>query len=176
MTEPMTDERLNELEALTNSFPKPWEAVLLSDDHDHSYIEIDDRIEITVLVTDPGDCGLTGLISDTPGLQERAHQALVFCAKTQQTIPDLIAEVRRLRAEIEALKNPWQPIETAPKDGSFVLTYAAGYEDGQCYAVQHYIDAWAGLDWYHNCDEYGTGAEWWMPLPQPPKIEESEVE
>lgn len=70
----------------------------------------------------------------------------------------------------------WRPIETAPKDGSWVLAIIAGYYSDD----QHYIPAvvqWNGHFWTAT----GAGEEdpdlegrWsgalthWMPLPAPP--------
>lgn len=58
----------------------------------------------------------------------------------------------------------WEPIETAPRDGTYVLGY--GPHDGR----GHYIDAihfWQSrwtIEWMHG---YGTPTHW-MPLPAPP--------
>lgn len=79
----------------------------------------------------------------------------------------------------------WQPIETAPKDGTWFLTCRAGEEHKQfmyeigCYdpyMLPEYIEVDGGL----FRKEMKPGYEWtgfnnfhrathWMPLPEPPK-------
>lgn len=75
--------------------------------------------------------------------------------------------------------NEWQPIETAPKDGTMILTY----RDSATVPVilstywfekdEHY-DGRSG--WYHSQNSVGAYLldDWetpthWMPLPQPPQ-------
>lgn len=55
----------------------------------------------------------------------------------------------------------WEPIETAPKDGTQILAW-----DGYDYEVAHYsvkADEWTVCD-----DEYHMHPTHWMPLPDPP--------
>jgi len=71
---------------------------------------------------------------------------------------------RELEAEIEKLRNPWQPIETAPKDGMYILVTAPDYG---CKVMFWYQDGWDDGD-------FESGSSWpahWMPLPEPPKTE-----
>ena len=80
--------------------------------------------------------------------------------------------VLKLNQRIEGLeaKQQWQPIETAPKDGSTVLLFVQGD------IVQAH---WGEPDGDYNnlcwIPEYGQAAIWkaavthWMPLPEPPK-------
>jgi hypothetical protein len=58
----------------------------------------------------------------------------------------------------------WQPIETAPKDGSLVLGFGP-HEQRRTYieAIQHYRGKWT-ITWM---DGYGEPTHW-MPLPEPP--------
>ena len=72
------------------------------------------------------------------------------------------------------MSSKWQPIETAPKDGSLILitdghcSYAAWYE-GQCQYE------WAIAD--DNGDDNAIGEMYvthWMPLPEPPTDKGSE--
>ena len=57
----------------------------------------------------------------------------------------------------------WMPIESAPKDGTYVLIYT-GPEEGLMYAAY-----WSTLhdDWRSNLETV-YGATHWMPLPEPP--------
>lgn len=62
----------------------------------------------------------------------------------------------------------WQPIETAPKDGTTIWCLDAIY--GKPW---HYECIWNAIEWYH-----GFGTAWpdakpthWMPLPPPPKAQ-----
>lgn len=66
----------------------------------------------------------------------------------------------------------WQPIETAPKDGTDILAYGRAEYDGTLYAKGRHVcwwegDAitgfWSGRD--ATCDYRVTH---WMPLPPPP--------
>lgn len=76
----------------------------------------------------------------------------------------------------------WQPIETAPKDGTVVLLFGlwAGEVGGIAQEPQIDIGRWSG-----GRSDYGSDGWWglitgdaygcwmrpthWMPLPQPPK-------
>ena len=78
----------------------------------------------------------------------------------------------------------WQPIETAPKNGTRILVYYNGptfkgrWHEGNISGVGE-VEWWEG--WYNekingwmiaNCDEeygYFVEATHWMPLPEPPK-------
>lgn len=73
----------------------------------------------------------------------------------------------------------WQPIETAPRDGSQILVYrpqAHLTNDPQvkvCRSVQHDKGCWEktvppGMDSTNFTDGYCKPTHW-MPLPQPPK-------
>jgi hypothetical protein len=65
----------------------------------------------------------------------------------------------------------WQPIETAPKDGSVLLVCEVGLDSSMTYAVafwgaqQDGVETWFGLDLL----PLGYSLTHWMPLPEPPK-------
>ncbi len=69
----------------------------------------------------------------------------------------------------------WQPIEAAPKDGTFVLLWAPDLLHGMSpFAVGQYIDH--EIEWWHVHDGKfgphpmrGAAPTHWMPLPEPPK-------
>ena len=73
----------------------------------------------------------------------------------------------------------WQPIETAPKDGTWILVY-----EPHNYEPEVHIVRWAESDGWPNgktwlTEEYGGGpdghsatdATHWMPLPDAPNKE-----
>jgi hypothetical protein len=67
----------------------------------------------------------------------------------------------------------WQPIATAPKDGTaflayWVRTYSDGkrYEAAQPYVVAHYSHGRLWPEWIRPDDQ----PTHWMPLPSPPPI------
>ena len=74
-------------------------------------------------------------------------------------------------------RSEWQPIETAPKDGSLVILYNGTVEQGNFVAKVDsgrvsnqfvFTSSWDGLDGYlvSACDPQPTH---WMPLPNPPE-------
>lgn len=70
--------------------------------------------------------------------------------------------------------NMWQPIETAPKDGTHVLVWAANLLHGLSpMAVAEYSEH--EIEWWHVHDGKfgpypmrGASPTHWMPLPEPP--------
>lgn len=78
-------------------------------------------------------------------------------------VPDVVEIVAMLVAEVERLK--WQPIETAPKDGTAVLTYRG---TGLIAVAEWFqeINGWCVTD---GCGI--VNVTHWMPLPQPPQQE-----
>lgn len=66
----------------------------------------------------------------------------------------------------------WQPIESAPRDGTKIL----GWRDGECAVVYWatYVDGYGSTCVYWRMNEHNdpTGDEWkpdlWQPLPTPP--------
>lgn len=74
----------------------------------------------------------------------------------------------------------WQPIETAPRDGTAILLFTQeaigiGFIRDHLYHGMSLVDApaaWAGPKpretriWLGGLD--ATDAKWWMPLPPPP--------
>lgn len=64
----------------------------------------------------------------------------------------------------EKAMSEWQPIETAPKDGTVVLLYCGGKE---VVSARHYAnDCWTPE---HDMAQGVTWATHWMPLPAPPQ-------
>lgn len=64
----------------------------------------------------------------------------------------------------------WHPIDTAPKDGTFILTWGRG-QDASASDYDFMVVAWSTRDkeWYAPGHDGGfTGISHWMPLPRPP--------
>ena len=80
-------------------------------------------------------------------------------------MPDIL--LKELRAELAALKaeNEWQPIETAPKDGSHFIG-AEFYDDKWWYE-----EIWWSYSWEFSGGNFVTRPTHWMPLPKPPAID-----
>ena len=63
----------------------------------------------------------------------------------------------------------WQSIETAPKDGTLILTY------GNLHYDTPFICYWALDNWrFYGRDQWKMYPELWMPLPEPPEVTEQE--
>lgn len=67
----------------------------------------------------------------------------------------------------------WQPIETAPRDGTEILIYPC--KDSSWFSSPHDRDVahWDGRGWYLSIDDcvasYALSPTHWMPLEEPPK-------
>jgi hypothetical protein len=76
----------------------------------------------------------------------------------------------------------WQPIDTAPRDGSFFLMHRPGMEpDVVNWPPDYSLGKWHWLDETDDNDRYSSGwrghiADYdgthWMPLPPPPEAME----
>jgi len=72
----------------------------------------------------------------------------------------------REREEMELCKpEQWQPIETAPRDGTWILGYETFLDDHHpCQRIVYWSkDRGCWFD-----DEYDFAPTHWMPLPDPP--------
>lgn len=86
-----------------------------------------------------------------------------------------LARVEALEAEIATLRaeRQWQPIGTAPKDGTDVLVYAKESDDddyGQ-FVARWSASAWWGPSWVayeHRSETQYLYVTHWMPLPAAP--------
>ena len=54
----------------------------------------------------------------------------------------------------------WQPIETAPRNGSTIIVYEPGF---------YQTAAWTGGGWTNASNSWLGDVTHWMPLPKPPK-------
>jgi hypothetical protein len=80
-------------------------------------------------------------------------------------------------AAFEALTRPtvvtdevvgWQPIESAPKDGTSILAiWQWNEDDPNCGSVTHEVVRWCG--WWDTMGFTQPEPTHWMPLPEPPR-------
>ena len=103
---------------------------------------------------------------------ETAVEDIMLILHGDEEMPSLaIREVleRLVKAERE---KAWQPIETAPKDGSLVLTWGDARAQ---YAVSYWDED--DKEWYTDFREKGNisqvYATHWMPLPSAPALAEA---
>lgn len=61
----------------------------------------------------------------------------------------------------EPTARPWQPIETAPSDGRYILVWGGRFE------TVDRVQADGGY-WRHQKDKLKSIPTHWMPLPEPP--------
>ena len=82
--------------------------------------------------------------------------------------------LQKIKAALEskAVPDGWQPIETAPKDGTMVLLYGEPYNSA---GEKIYVGQWDkdSFCFWFDCCSYGPEckATHWMPLPPPPEVE-----
>lgn len=86
-------------------------------------------------------------------------------------------KIEKLQAELAALKaaQEWRGMESAPKDGTWVLVIDSEYGDHGGAFVARYTEAFSG-SWLINTSHvphvvYPTH---WMPLPTPPQEQSHE--
>ena len=97
-----------------------------------------------------------------------------------------IREIDSLKAELAATqqavqREPWQPIESAPKDGTWVLLCGGITDEDDCggvtvhrpvvafYGESFYEDGWWFSYWDSDWRTDYNGPTHWMRLPAPPK-------
>ena len=75
----------------------------------------------------------------------------------------LLKHIKELEAQLDAFQ--WQPIETAPKDGTAILVNTGYAHDAWQYVTAHYRnDLWVAC-----CSSSIVRPSHWMPLPEPPQ-------
>jgi hypothetical protein len=113
-------------------------------------------------------------MSNEMGERERALHALRQRAQQWLEVPGPAnAIIRDLLAALEAQQGEWQDIETAPKDGTWVLLWSSHWRDGGKTVRVPVIAAWSSFSsgWVnHDGDIYKPTH--WAPLlhwPEPPQ-------
>lgn len=88
-------------------------------------------------------------------------------------LPALVRELRQARAELAALRagQAWQPIDSAPKDGTPVIGFMPTYYQGKGgQAVIVWMNYTDRPGWYSDVSSIHEPSHW-MPLPPPPGSE-----
>jgi hypothetical protein len=84
---------------------------------------------------------------------------------------NLWAEMSRLKAEVERLRKAgeWQPIETAPNDGTEILTYndISGIHQVS-WSYGNRSGHWETERWLDRETNWVIDPTHWVPLPKPP--------
>jgi len=105
-------------------------------------------------------------MSDTRemALPERLREAITVLDEPyhREAVAHVIEEAAAaLAASPAPTLAQWQPIETAPKDGTHVLLYREDWADD-------IAAGWYSHDWMQSNGTWFLGATHWMPLPDPP--------
>jgi hypothetical protein len=93
-------------------------------------------------------------------------------------IPLLAKYHETIRAALSKPSEEWQPIETAPKDGTLVLlldihgNHRIGGYELNC-QNRKWGTGWEGGDWDFKID-FDPQPTHWMPLPQPPQTKKAQ--
>lgn len=80
-----------------------------------------------------------------------------------EDLGDSAEEILELTARVRAFESPWQPMDTAPLDGTWVLVWDTHLE--RC-IVAHLVP---GEDAWHETYGHAVHPRAWMPLPEPPR-------
>ena len=100
---------------------------------------------------------------------------------------DLLAAVRHALRAQPPTPSGWQPIETAPKDGTLVDLFVDGHRETDCcwhrldweIAYLHWpADSMGWATWSERDGEYGRiepAPTHWQPLPAPPQTPEPQT-
>lgn len=67
----------------------------------------------------------------------------------------------------------WQPIETAPKNGTWVILFLDGIGRSICAYYSEAAGKWVDT-WCAYINERPYNASHWMPLPEPPTEDKGE--
>jgi len=79
-----------------------------------------------------------------------------------------VCELEREVAELRARLPVWLPIETAPKDGTWLLLWDSGLVIIEIGRWAKLLNYWMGDDGERSIPSH------WMPLPEPPKPEDTD--
>ena len=88
------------------------------------------------------------LADKIPSYSDYAHEAAIILRKQAD-------EIERLERD----RNEWQPIDTAPKDGTEIIVCVAGTADVE-------FVRWHHVEWLDRTADPFDGATHWMSLPR----------
>lgn len=117
-------------------------------------------------------------MNPTPETTSNLSELRAEITRLDKVVPDyawsnaakaLLAITDRLEGENE--KRKWQPIETAPKDGTKLLGFWADPSYG--HVIETFKFEWGGHCINGAHDEV-IPPQYWMPLPNPPRIAQME--
>ena len=114
------------------------------------------------------------MAGEEPGISWGKAYKVLSTQCTPTARPELIekslAELSALKTENEELRNDaeWQPIETAPKDGSHFI--GAEFLDDKWW----YEEIWWSYSWKFSGGNFLTYPTHWKPLPKPPAMAQGE--
>lgn len=125
--------------------------------------------------------GMATLCTDREDAEQEAKDANMAWPHTAPHRAVQLVEVGTSAAELnpsppEGMVGGWMPIETAPKDGSYLLLWEqysdapfVGYWSGGSWSVSHeHVDAEGGWDGANVVDALSMPITHWMPIPAPP--------
>ena len=108
---------------------------------------------------------------DARACPEWRHQAALEAYLMADAMID-VRSAQPVETEPPALTpQQWQPIETAPKDGTWILAINAAKNPGRQHVV-HYSERWGNhYPWVTGSApmDFVAGVTHWMPLPPEPK-------
>lgn len=192
----LSNERLDEIEKRTEAAtPGPWDTA--NDWRECAIYSITQNniYGVGVRVVQSGNQNNYGCFDPAIyGRENKMHGVTYehdarFIAHARQYVPELLAEVRRLKAENERLRELTtpRPIETAPIDGTIQLNdggefwYPGRYLTAEWFEINGIQDChdgrlesgWYTYDRHSEHDEfyYQIFPKYWTPaLPQPPEV------
>lgn len=122
-------------------------------------------LEVTGKDGDAGERALTASRLTPLSVEQAKHNLIAFidpadgvtAQRVLMSIDALIAAVSR------SALGDWQPIETAPKDGTWILG-VRNADERPCYAVVNWEGIWTDGEYTYSLLTH------WIPLPPPPVV------
>jgi hypothetical protein len=160
-----TDQRERALEALP----------LLND-----FCTCNDDTCVLCVVTAKVEAALTAPPHVPQDTLSEVREALAFYANKKTTTQEIYMEGGK--AAIKALAtldrfiegDGWLPIESAPRDGTYVLLYSPLAADNGRPDCTYMVDKWQknlSVDGFRTCNPFHWPYTHWRPLPTPPEDE-----